>query len=93
MLGPTFDYTQRLLDFALPRGERSAPPAAPASASSEPPGSAGDGAELPNALASLIDEGLIAPCAPTTLSTCAASCRRRTRWSCSSPVPGTRGCA
>lgn len=65
VLGPTFDYTQRLLDFALLRGERTAPPAAPASTSHTSPGSDSDGAELPNALARLMDEGLIEPCAPS----------------------------
>jgi len=55
LLGPTFDYTQRLLDFAAQADEMPAPDAAP-------------GAEVgpvPSALAQLAREGLVEPCAPS----------------------------
>ena len=53
LLGPTFDYTQRLLEFgALAAGA----PVADASASPE---------EVPNALTQLAREGLVEPCLPS----------------------------
>ncbi|MGN6526064.1 MAG: carbon-phosphorus lyase complex subunit PhnI [Burkholderiaceae bacterium] len=60
LLGPTFDYTQRLLDFGLlrPRGD------APASASAQTTASDADAA-VPNALAQLAAEGLVEPCLPS----------------------------
>jgi alpha-D-ribose 1-methylphosphonate 5-triphosphate synthase subunit PhnI len=55
LLGPTFDYTQRLLDFAAPAG---APvDAAPASNAIPEP--------IPNALSQLAREGLVEPCEPS----------------------------
>jgi alpha-D-ribose 1-methylphosphonate 5-triphosphate synthase subunit PhnI len=57
LLGPTFDYTQRLLDFERLHGASEAPPLAPADEA--PP------AEVPNALAQLAAEGLVEPCEPS----------------------------
>jgi alpha-D-ribose 1-methylphosphonate 5-triphosphate synthase subunit PhnI len=58
VLGPTFDYTQRLLDFALLRSEtpQDAPLPAPDEALPE---------RLPNALEPLAAQGLIEPCVPS----------------------------
>lgn len=56
VLGPTFDYTQRLLDFSLLRQTPPQPPvveAAPVEA------------EMPHALAALAAEGLVEPAAPS----------------------------
>lgn len=52
VLGPTFDYTHRLLDFAL-AAEGLAPPAAPEAAT--------DTGDLPHVTDFLADEGLIQP--------------------------------
>jgi alpha-D-ribose 1-methylphosphonate 5-triphosphate synthase subunit PhnI len=52
LLGPTFDYTQRLLDFGLLHAPEDAPPA-PAGEAEAPSG------PLPSALRSLVDEGLV----------------------------------
>lgn len=64
VLGPTFDYTQRLLDFSL----LSASPGAGVTASPQP-GSAHHDHDLPETLARALDplarEGLIEPCLPT----------------------------
>jgi len=56
VLGPTFDYTQRLLDFGLMRGDEPAPTITPAVLDHAHP--------LPNALAELAAEGLVEPCVP-----------------------------
>jgi len=56
LLGPTFDYTQRLLDFGLLQGDEPLPPLE----ESEP----GADAAMPHALAQLDAEGLIEPCRP-----------------------------
>jgi len=58
VLGPTFDYTQRLLDFALLRGDEAAPEVA-----SDPQAVVDEG--VPNALAQLAAEGLVEPCVPS----------------------------
>jgi alpha-D-ribose 1-methylphosphonate 5-triphosphate synthase subunit PhnI len=55
LLGPTFDYTQRLLDFAAQAGE--APVADSASTADVGP--------VPNALTQLAREGLVEPCTPS----------------------------
>jgi alpha-D-ribose 1-methylphosphonate 5-triphosphate synthase subunit PhnI len=56
LLGPTFDYTQRLLEFgALPAGSLAMDCAAPAA----PPQA------MPNALTQLAREGLVEPCLPS----------------------------
>lgn len=64
VLGPTFDYTQRLLDFSL----LSASPGADVTASPQP-GSAHHDHDLPETLARALDplarEGLIESCLPT----------------------------
>lgn len=52
VLGPTFDYTQRLLDFDLLRDPDAAPPPAPV-------GGPVDEAPLPSALDALAAEGLL----------------------------------
>jgi alpha-D-ribose 1-methylphosphonate 5-triphosphate synthase subunit PhnI len=57
LLGPTFDYTQRLLDFGLLDGTAAA--TAPEAAPGAP------AAAVPGALASLVAEGLVEPCAPS----------------------------
>ena len=59
VLGPTFDYTQRLLDFDLLRGDDRVPPIPPV-----PPDAANSEA-LPNALEQLAREGLVEPCLPS----------------------------
>ena len=61
LLGPTFDYTQRLLDFNLIEASRLAalPDAATAEVEVE------QDAELPNPLDLLASEGLIEPCRPS----------------------------
>ncbi len=56
LLGPTFDYTQRLLEFGAlatgaPDADASSPDAAPEA--------------VPNALAQLAREGLVEPCVPS----------------------------
>ena len=51
LLGPTFDYTQRLLDFDLLRDPDATPPVAQAQPADEGP--------LPSALAALAAEGLL----------------------------------
>ena len=67
VLGPTFDYTQRLLDFGLLRGDEALPPLAQADPS---PGHTA-GAQVqqsettPSALAQLAAEGLVEPCEPS----------------------------
>ena len=58
VLGPTADYTQRLLDFSLLRGEE----VLPALALDELPASED---QLPNALTLLAAEGLVEPCLPS----------------------------
>lgn len=57
LLGPTFDYTQRLLDFRLLETGSATPPAAPAPA--EPPPA------VAPALNHLADEGLVEPAVPS----------------------------
>lgn len=57
LLGPTFDYTQRLLDFRLLATGSAAPVAAPAPA--EPPPA------VAPALKHLADEGLVEPAVPS----------------------------
>lgn len=57
LLGPTFDYTQRLLDFRLLETGSTTPPAAPAPA--EPPPA------VAPALKHLADEGLVEPAVPS----------------------------
>lgn len=59
VLGPTFDYTQRLLDFDLLRADTQAPSQLPVDP--EP----ADGGRIDNALASLAAEGLVEPCEPS----------------------------
>jgi len=63
LLGPTFDYTQRLLDFAGPAGadRRDDEPGSRIDTSS----GADDEAALPSPLALLAAEGLIEPCLPS----------------------------
>ena len=67
LLGPSFDYTQRLLDFALLQeaGETGslAQPRADVAAQATPDGH--DGPEWPSALDPLADAGLVEPCAPS----------------------------
>lgn len=58
VLGPTFDYTQRLLDFSL-QGPGAPGPVMPAPDAGPAP------EELPGALASLEREGLVEPALPT----------------------------
>lgn len=58
VLGPTFDYTQRLLDFGLLRGKASVEPPM------REPAEAAD-AQLDNALDALAAEGLVEPCVPS----------------------------
>ena len=58
VLGPSFDYTQRLLDFALLRGEPVLPPVIGDAAVDTPH-------PVPNALEQLAAEGLVEPCAPS----------------------------
>jgi alpha-D-ribose 1-methylphosphonate 5-triphosphate synthase subunit PhnI len=60
LLGPTFDYTQRLLDFGLEVAEASAPPAAPPPAPQAP--AAGEAA--PSVIELLAAEGLVEPQSP-----------------------------
>ncbi|MES2889087.1 MAG: carbon-phosphorus lyase complex subunit PhnI [Pseudomonadota bacterium] len=62
VLGPTFDYTQRLLDFALLRGEP-ALPSLPAQARQAAP--MHHEGPVPNALAQLAAAGLVEPCVPS----------------------------
>ena len=57
LLGPNFDYTQRLLDFGLLDGSAGDPQAPEAAAS--------EAAEVPSALEALSAEGLIEPCIPS----------------------------
>jgi alpha-D-ribose 1-methylphosphonate 5-triphosphate synthase subunit PhnI len=57
VLGATFDYTQRLLDFALARAEE-------ASAEMDVTAVAGDAVPVPSALDRLAAEGLVEPCVP-----------------------------
>jgi alpha-D-ribose 1-methylphosphonate 5-triphosphate synthase subunit PhnI len=57
LLGPTFDYTQRLLDFGLLQ-------AAPVGAAT-PPAGARPGEPVPSALDTLAAEGLIEPALPS----------------------------
>lgn len=61
VLGPTFDYTQRLLDFSLLRGGSPDPDIAAVHTLS-----ADDAVDtaLPSALAQLAAEGLVEPCVP-----------------------------
>lgn len=58
VLGPTFDYTQRLLDFSLLRGEEE-----PVDVPSVAPETTG--AAVPNALEDLEREGLLEACVPS----------------------------
>ena len=58
VLGPSFDYTQRLLDFGLLRGADQTPPLEPRN---EAPGDE----RIVNALAQLAAEGLVEPCMPS----------------------------
>ncbi|MBC7995730.1 MAG: carbon-phosphorus lyase complex subunit PhnI [Rhizobacter sp.] len=61
LLGPTYDYTQRLIDFSLLDTVRPEPVEGPAST-----GSAGtEVATIPNALDTLADEGLIEAALPS----------------------------
>ncbi|AKJ30395.1 carbon-phosphorus lyase complex subunit PhnI [Caldimonas brevitalea] len=59
VLGATYDYTQRLLDFGLLR------PATPPTASALPSSPQADPAALPDALSTLVQEGLVETCAPS----------------------------
>lgn len=59
LLGPTFDYTQRLLDFELAGTGNAADARAPVD-----PGAAPD-APLRSPIAELADQGLIEPCVPS----------------------------
>ncbi|WP_088280036.1 carbon-phosphorus lyase complex subunit PhnI [Ideonella sp. A 288] len=58
VLGPSVDYTQRLLDFDLLHGGATLPPLP------QPPAT-DDGPALPNALDALVDEGLVEPATPS----------------------------
>ena len=58
VLGPTFDYTQRLLDFGI---DEVSPTASAATAGPEP-----DGQPVPSALDGLVAEGLVEPCTAST---------------------------
>lgn len=58
VLGPTFDYTQRLLDFELLRGDALPPPVLSDAEDA-------DDGRLDNALAALAAEGLVEPCEPS----------------------------
>ena len=60
VLGPTFDYTQRLLDFALLRGDEPDPVVAASTGTNGPVD-----ARVPNALTQLAIEGLVEPCVPS----------------------------
>jgi alpha-D-ribose 1-methylphosphonate 5-triphosphate synthase subunit PhnI len=62
ILGPTFDYTQRLLDFSLLRGEESPAEVSQRDhhATAQP-----EAGPVPSALQQLNDEGLIEPCTPS----------------------------
>jgi len=62
VLGPTFDYTQRLLDFG---GEPSNGPGADAPARAVDGPADDDASRLPSPLDLLAAEGLIEPCVPT----------------------------
>jgi alpha-D-ribose 1-methylphosphonate 5-triphosphate synthase subunit PhnI len=57
VLGPSFDYTQRLLDFSLLAGDEAVPPLKSDPAATTEP--------VPNALHELAAEGLIEPCEPS----------------------------
>jgi len=61
LLGPTFDYTQRLLDFSLLRPET---PSAP-QATGQPATAEAAGTDVPSALAQLAAEGLVERCEPS----------------------------
>jgi len=63
LLGPSFDYTQRLLDFGLLQGDP-AVDAAPSAAAEPDPGVALSDS-VPSPLQLLADEGLIEPCLPS----------------------------
>ncbi len=58
VLGPTFDYTQRLLDFSLLKDSRAEPMRAEAAASDSE-------RCMPHALAALVAEGLVEPAWPS----------------------------
>ncbi|CAN5569684.1 carbon-phosphorus lyase complex subunit PhnI [soil metagenome] len=64
VLGPTFDYTQRLLDFSLLRREGMAEPAVQASAAGSARHEDTDGF-VPDAMSQLAQEGLVEPCLPS----------------------------
>ena len=72
LLGPSFDYTQRLLDTALARSATAEPPAGPHprpatgrdAARGETASAAADSA-VPSPLELLVAEGLIEPCVPS----------------------------
>ncbi len=61
LLGPTFDYTQRLLDFGLLRGEVRGGVAEASSAGE----ASTDSLHAPSALSQLAHEGLVEPCVPS----------------------------
>ena len=58
VLGPTFDYTQRLLDFSLLQTTPTTPPPQGAATTTTT-------TEMPHALAALVAEGLVEPAAPS----------------------------
>lgn len=58
LLGPTYDYTQRLIDFSLLISTQDTPQATPAPGEAMP-------VHLPNALDTLADEGLIESALPS----------------------------
>jgi alpha-D-ribose 1-methylphosphonate 5-triphosphate synthase subunit PhnI len=63
LLGPTYDYTQRLLDFSLLSSDRAEPTrenSAPTESSAHT-----ERVSMPNALDTLADEGLIEPSLPS----------------------------
>jgi len=59
VLGPSYDYTQRLLDFTLLRGAGAPAVPAPLQAADT------DGDDIPNALATLAAQDLVERCTPT----------------------------
>jgi alpha-D-ribose 1-methylphosphonate 5-triphosphate synthase subunit PhnI len=67
VLGPTFDYMQRLLDFDLLRGDVQVPPPESDVQAHRPTSevSPTDSGRIDNALAALAAEGLVEPCVPS----------------------------
>ena len=63
VLGPSFDYTQRLLDFALLHGD--VPDASPLAAVPEAADANAEQDVMANALEQLAREGLVEPCLPS----------------------------